>query len=50
MLEIRDITVDNQKNSIVTDNSVPEVGFALHSDIPDTFLQSAKVTVLEPVF
>ncbi len=50
MLEIRDITVDNQKNSIVTDNSVPEVGFALHSDIPDTFLQSAKVTVFDRVF
>ena len=45
MLEIRDIRIDSQINSAVTDNSAPEVSFALFSDVPDTFLRSAEVTV-----
>lgn len=45
MFEIRDIRIDSQISSAVTDNSAPEVSFALFSDIPDTFLKSAQVTV-----
>ena len=45
MLKIRDIRIDSQINSAVTDNSAPEVSFALVNDVPDTFLRSAEVTV-----
>ena len=45
MLEIRDIRIDNQLNFAVTDNSAPEVSFALFSDVPDTFLKSAQMKV-----
>ena len=45
MLEIRDIRIDNQTRSIVTDSPVPEVSFALSCDIPNTFLKSAEVMV-----
>jgi len=45
MLEIRDIRIDDQKRTIVTDNTAPEVSFSLHSDIPDTRLVLASVAV-----
>ncbi len=45
MLEIRDIRIENQKRTIITDNTAPEVSFSLYSDIPDTRLEAAEISV-----
>ena len=45
MLEIRDIRIENCCSYCVTDHTIPEVSFSLHSDIPDTRLESAEITV-----
>ena len=45
MLEIRDFKIENSRSYCVTDHTMPEVSFSLHSDIPDTRLESAEITV-----
>ena len=45
MLKITQITIDGKTDNIVTDNLNPCVGFALESDVPDTRLEKAVVSV-----
>ena len=45
MLSIGNIKIDNKYGFTVTDNTAPEVSFAIHSDIPDTALAHAEIEI-----
>ena len=45
MLKIENIRIDNLTKDAVVDRTSPEVSFSLISDIPDTHLESAEITV-----
>ncbi len=45
MISIGNIKIDNKYGFTVTDNTAPEVSFAMQSDIPDTYLTDAKIEI-----
>lgn len=45
MLIIGNIRIENKYDFTVTDNTAPEVSFAMQSDIPDTYLTDAKIEI-----